>query len=83
MDLSILPGAPRAVLCHVPYPVPRPALSRSVCRHVPPPDPLPGDERGFVPLLSKGTMTGKRSPPGFPTLKTMSVSTGSIAQEFE
>jgi hypothetical protein len=46
----------------------------SVCRHVPPPDPLPGNERGFVPVLAKGTMTGKRSPPGYPTLKTMSVS---------
>lgn len=45
----------------------------SVCRHVPPPDPLPGDERGFVPVLAKGTMTGKRNPPGFPTIKTMSV----------
>lgn len=40
---------------------------------MPPPDPLPGDERGFVPALAKGSLTGKRNPPGFPTLKTMSV----------
>jgi hypothetical protein len=46
----------------------------SVCRHVPPPDPLPDNEPGFVPQLAKGTLTGKRNPPGFPTLKTMSVS---------
>jgi hypothetical protein len=38
------------------------------------PDPLPDKDRGFVPALSKGTLAGKKNPPGFPTLKTMSVS---------
>jgi hypothetical protein len=52
------------------------AHAQSICRHVPVPDPLPAADRGFVPALAKGTMTGKRNPPGFPTLKTMSVSEG-------
>jgi hypothetical protein len=38
------------------------------------PDPLPDADLGFVPALSKGTLAGKKNPPGFPTLKTMSVS---------
>lgn len=38
------------------------------------PDPLPDNDRGFVPALGKGTLAGKKNPPGFPTLKTMSVS---------
>jgi hypothetical protein len=38
------------------------------------PDPLPDQDRGFVPALGKGTLAGKKTPPGFPTLKTMSVS---------
>eukprot|EP00878_Enallax_costatus_P032411 GHUV01035617.1.p1 GENE.GHUV01035617.1~~GHUV01035617.1.p1 ORF type:complete len:161 (+),score=26.21 GHUV01035617.1:318-800(+) len=48
--------------------------AHSMCRRVPPPEPIPAGDRGFVPALSKGTLTGKRNPPGFPTLKTMSVS---------
>lgn len=48
--------------------------ANSLCRHVPPPEPIPVQDRGFVPQLAKGTLTGKKNPPGFPTLKTMSVS---------
>ncbi|WIA37566.1 hypothetical protein OEZ86_014473 [Tetradesmus obliquus] len=48
------------------------AMAHSICRHVPVPEPLPDSERGFVPALSKGTLAGKKNPPGFPTLKTMS-----------
>lgn len=55
------------------------AHAQSVCRHVPVPDPLPDADRGFVPALAKGTMTGKRNPPGFPTLKTMSVGGSRVA----
>jgi hypothetical protein len=51
------------------------AQAHSSCRHVPPPEPLPDGEPGFVPALAKGTTTGKRNPPGFPTLKTMAVRT--------
>jgi hypothetical protein len=40
---------------------------------VPPPPPLPPAQLGFRPALVKGTLTGKKNPPGFPTLKTMKV----------
>ncbi|KIY96312.1 5'-3' exoribonuclease 1 [Monoraphidium neglectum] len=45
--------------------------AHSSCRHVPPPPPLPPAQLGFRPALVKGTLTGKKNPPGFPTLKTM------------
>jgi hypothetical protein len=37
----------------------------------PPPPPLPKGEKGFVPVLVRGTTQGKAGPPGFPTLKTV------------
>lgn len=45
--------------------------AHSSCRHVPPPPPLPPAQLGFRPQLVKGTLTGKKNPPGFPTLRTM------------
>lgn len=39
----------------------------------PAPPPLPAGERGFEPVLVKGTSTGASTIPGFPTLKTLAV----------
>jgi len=39
----------------------------------PAPPPLPAGERGFEPILVKGTSTGVSTIPGFPTLKTLAV----------
>lgn len=59
------------------------AHAHSTCRRVPPPDPIPATDRGFVPALAKGTSTGKKNPPGFPTLKTMSVRVQSVGRAAE
>jgi len=44
--------------------------SRSLVTQLAPPPPLPAGVLGFTPRLLKGTATGRRNPPGFPTLRT-------------
>lgn len=57
----------------LPNRLPEVQISRSKCTpvaaHVPLPDSLPG----FVPRLQPGTSSGRGSPAGFPTLKTLPV----------
>lgn len=46
--------------------------SRAVLQPAPP--PLPVGEKGFEPKFSPGTKVGATGPPGFPTLRTLSLS---------
>ena len=43
------------------------------------PPPLPSGEKGFVPKLMDGTRVGAIGPPGFPSLKTLTLS-GALRQ---
>ncbi|DBA92644.1 TPA: hypothetical protein ACH3X1_002861 [Trebouxia sp. C0004] len=45
----------------------------SRCVQQPPPPPLPHGELGFLPQVLAGTRTGPGSPPGYPTLKTLTL----------
>ena len=70
-----VPGRHEAEHCETTMPRWSPSVhhAHSSCRHVPPPPPLPPAQLGFRPALVKGTLTGKKGPPGFPTLRTMKV----------
>lgn len=55
----------------VPKHFPSVTHSRSRCSWSPPPPPLNPGERGFLPVLAKGTITSQNTPPGYPTLRTL------------
>eukprot|EP00884_Botryococcus_braunii_P018818 jgi/Botrbrau1/561/Bobra.0010s0030.1 len=53
-----------------------PFTCNSRCTRQPPPTALSKKEKGFLPVLVKGTIVGKGGPPGFPTLKILRFQSG-------